>query len=60
MRYSVEVIETQAMSRTYIVEADSLEQAKGKAAIGDTVEEFDNPKCSEVTSREVFGLKEAT
>jgi hypothetical protein len=59
MRYSVELLRRRRC-RGYIAEADSPEEAKDKAAIGDGVEEFDNSKCPEVTSREVFDLEEAT
>lgn len=40
MQYSIQVIETVALLKTYIVEASSTGEAMGKAEIGDTVEEF--------------------
>ncbi|MCV6988701.1 hypothetical protein H7I87_00515 [Mycobacterium timonense] len=54
MRFTVDAAELQRVSRTYIVEADSIADAEAKASIGDTVDEWDALKQPEVVDRTVF------
>lgn len=50
-RFKQVVIETRTYQVEYIVEADDVEEAKNKIAIGDTVEE-NEIKCDGVTQRD--------
>lgn len=54
MRVTVDVAELQRVSRTNIVEADSIAEAEVKASIGDTVDEWDALQQPEVVDRTVF------
>lgn len=56
MRFYADVVETQVIERTYVIEADSPEEARAKAEIGDTVEEWDGSRYPDVTDREVFDV----
>lgn len=48
------------MGVTYIVEAETLEEATTKAEIGDTVEEYGSSPILDVVGREAFEIKEVS
>ena len=53
MKYRFDMTETRSFSVTYTVEADSIEEAREKAAIGDTVEE-EETRAHGVQDRDIF------
>lgn len=59
-RCEVDVVETVTMGVTYIVEAETLEEATTKAEIGDTVEEYGSSPILDVVGREAFEIKEVS
>lgn len=56
MTFEVEVVETQAVTVLYEIEARSEEEARTKATIGDTVSETSLSGCGEVLHREITGM----
>jgi hypothetical protein len=60
VKYTVDVVETVAISRTYVVEADNEAQAREKAGIGDTLEEYDAEMYGNVVDRDVFDISEGS
>jgi hypothetical protein len=50
--FEIEVIETIAVNKLYVIEADSIEEAEQKALIGDTIEET-SLTLGDVINREI-------
>jgi hypothetical protein len=57
MIYEIEVIETRTYDVLYRVEADSPEEAREKAEMGETESE-EELKCREVLDRTIWEMKE--
>lgn len=57
-RWEVDVNEMAVKSRTYIVEADTEDEARRKVECGDTEEEHDTYLHADVMNRHVFEIKE--
>lgn len=56
--WEVDVNEMAVKSRTYIVEAETEEEARLKAEFGDTEEEHDTGLHVDVMNRHVFNISE--
>lgn len=54
-RWTQEVIETRTITVTYTVEADTIEEARNKIAIGETVEETPHEFEMQVINRDPWG-----
>ena len=55
MKFQFKVIETQTVEMLYTVEAGTLQKARAKAAIGETVKEVEIDGRCEVLNRIIVG-----